>query len=356
MSSEMRFSLVFSIALCIAMPAAAQMPYGVFIVPVVVKAPGEEGSNWMTDFSYTNLGDTARKFGAHYFPTVQENTFNGTFAKDDVWVGPGRTFRVEDVIGKWFPGNGTDTKGWLFLADMTAGGCDESYPGTEGIVATRVFNKLDGGKTYGMIVESSLFSINYSALPSVFTGVRHHGEAKPGFRTSVGVANVSTTWLNVEITLFDTRGEMVGQAVRDVKPLSHKQWPLDKLGFSTLSGQGGRLEVRIVDPNYNPCSGSSAALGCMDRCSAGCNGKYGFGSIKAIVPYVSNTDNITGDGETILPVIDQLGVFAWSNDYIETHCPEKKGSGTLLEELARRAAPYLEGELQAPPVFRKVVD
>ena len=69
MSSEMRFSLVFSIALCMAMPAAAQMPYGVFVVPVVVKAPGEEGSNWMTDFSYTNLGDTARKFGAHYFPT-----------------------------------------------------------------------------------------------------------------------------------------------------------------------------------------------------------------------------------------------------------------------------------------------
>ena len=356
MASVARFTLFFVVALCVAFPAAAQMPYSVFVVPVVVKAPGLDNSNWVTDLSITNIGTAGRTFSAHFFPTSQANTFDGTFAKTEIYVGEGRTSRVNDVVGSWFPSEGTNTKGWLFLADAWYLGCTEGDPGAEAIIATRVYNKKGGGATYGMIVESSLLSVNTGALPSVFTGIRHQGTAKPGFRTSVGVANISTTWLNVEISLYNHEGTLWGQEVRDVKPLSHKQWPLDQLGFPLLHDPGGRLEVRIVDPNYNPCAETSAAMGCMDRCSEGCSGKYGFGNIKAIVPYVSNTDNSTGDGETVLPVIDQLGTFAWMNEYVEDHCPDKDAGANLLEKLMIRAQPYVDGRYEPPPVFRKIVD
>jgi len=356
MSSEARFTLVIVVALCVAVPAAAQIPISAFVVPVVVKAPGLDNSDWVTDLFMTNIGTGNREFSAHFFPTSQANSFNGTFAKADFWVGKGRTLRINDVVGSWFPSEGSDTKGWVFLADTTASGCNEEDTGAQVIIATRVYNNVGGGATYGMIVESSLLSANFTPSPSVFTGIRHQGTAKPGFRTSVGVANVSTTWLNVEITLYDNLGALKGQVVRDVKPLSHKQWPLDQLGLPVLNKQGGRLEVRIVDPDYDPCADAATALGCMDRCDPACGGKYGFGSIKTIVPYVSNTDNLTGDGETILPVIDLLGVFAWTNEYIETHCPEKDAGADLLEKLLIRAQSYLDGRYSPPPVFRKVVD
>jgi hypothetical protein len=71
---------------------------------------------------------------------------------------------------------------------------------------------------------------------------------------------------------------------------------------------------------------------------------------------VSNTDNSTNDGETILPVINQFDVLAWTNEYVDTHCPDKDAGANLLEKMLIRAQPYLDGRYQPPPVFRKIVD
>ena len=341
--------------LCLALPATAQLPFSFFVVPVVVKAPGLDGSNWASDFFLTNIGNDTRVFSANYFPENQENTFKGKFAKTGISVRAGETRRVTDVVGTWFPTAGANTKGWLLVADITPTDCeDDGRTTAEAIVATRVYNSVGGGSTYGMIVESSLFAINTSTFPSIFTGIRHQGEnAKPGFRTSVGVANISTTWLNVEITLYDSAGAQKGQAVKDIKPLSLRQWSLDKLNFPVLDSDGGRLEVRIVDSNINPCTDTSASVACTDVCNPDCAGSYGFGAVKAIVPYVSNTDNLTGDGETVLPVVDWLGFYAWADQYVEDNCPDEKNS-PLMMKFMDQIEPYLDGRHRPPPVFRKI--
>lgn len=340
---------------CVAVPASAQIPISFFIVPVVVKAPGLNDSNWGSDLFLSNLGDDDRAFSAHFFPAKVENTFDGDFARDNVSVRAGDTLQVTDVIGTWFPSAGSNTKGWLVVADTTPVDCDDDDRTTaQASIATRVYNSVGGGATYGMIVESSMLAVNPTSYPSVFTGVRHQGEnAKPGFRSSVGVANISTVWTSVEFTLYDHSGALKGQATKGIKPLSMMQWSLEQLGFPVLGNRAGRLEVRIVDPNLDPCAESSSEFGCMDICDPECEGAYGFGAVQAIVPYVSNTDNLTGDGETILPVVDLMSFYAWANDYMETHCPEEK-SGSLLEDLMRRVDPYLDGRDRMPPVFRKV--
>jgi hypothetical protein len=274
---------------------------------------------------------------------------------DGVTVQPGDTLRVADVIGTWFPSAGSDTKGWMLVADTTPVNCnDDNRAMAEAIAATRVYNSVGGGATYGMVVESSLLSVNASPFPSVFTGVRHQGEnAKPGFRTSLGVANLGAVWTGVEITLYDHNGVMVGQTTKSIKPLSMMQWSLDQLGLPTLGANGGRLEVRIPNPNLDPCAESSSAFGCFDVCDPACSGGYAFGDVQAIVPYVSNTDNITGDGETILPVVNQLEFYTWANEYIEDNCPAEKDT-PLLKHWMNHIDKRLDGRDRMPPTFRKI--
>lgn len=357
MMSFSRFMLVFGVLLCLAAPVAAQIPAPGFVVPVVVKAPGFEGSNWATDLFLTNLGDQNVVFSAHYFPEKSANTFSGNFAKTNITLQKGRTLQITDVVGTWFPGQGANTKGWLLLADTTPVNCNaDERDLAQVIVAARVYNSAGGGATYGMIVESSLLSINASPFPSVFTGIRHQGSTKPGFRTSVGVANLSTSLTTVEITLYDKNGSVRGQVAKDVKPLSLMQWTLDKLGFPVLGSQGGRLEVAIVNPNFDPCSEVAGTGVCFDVCDSECGGKISFGPVKAIVPYVSNTDNLTGDGETILPVIDQLGFYNWANEFTEANCPDDEKGSPLLKQFINKVDPYLDGRREPPPVFRKIVE
>jgi hypothetical protein len=53
---------------------------------------------------------------------------------------------------------------------------------------------------------------------------RYQGEnTEPGFRTSLGVANLAAVWTGVEITLYDHNGVMVGQTTKSIKPLSMMQ-------------------------------------------------------------------------------------------------------------------------------------
>lgn len=331
--------------------ATAQVPMSSHVVPVVVKAPGAKNSNWVTDLFVTNLGTESAVFSAHYFRTGVPNTFNGTFAKPNITLASGQTLKVTDVVGTWFPTAGTNTKGWLFLADTKPINCaDENRENAKLAVSTRVYNQAGAGATYGQIVEASWSTTNTSTFPSVFTGIRNGGQAVPGFRTNVGVANLSAVMITVEFKLFKLNGSQSGSAVRkDIPALSLTQWDLQALGLPVSTDGGGRLEVSLVNPNYDPCIEGSTAPGCMSRCEEGCNGKYGFGAQKVFIAYASNVDNSTGDGENLLPVIDWAAFNRWSSDYKEAHCP---GSDDM--EALRRAARRFGFEISRDPTFRKI--
>lgn len=333
--------------------AVAQIPMSVHVVPVVVKSPGSKSSTWVTDLFVTNLDTKSAVFSAHYFRTGVANTFNGSFARPYFALAPGQTLKVTDVVGTWFPSAGSSSKGWLFLADTKATDCaDENRTSAKLAVSTRVYNKAGGGATFGQIVESAWSTTNTSTFPSVFTGIRNTGLTAPGFRTNVGVANLSAITITVEMKLFKLNGSQHGSAVRrDIPALSLTQWELGSLGFPVFTDGGGRLEVALVNANYDPCVEGTTAPGCMNRCEEGCNGKYGFGTQKVFIAYASNVDNSTGDGENLLPVIDWAAFNKWSTDYKNAHCPDKDDAEALA-----RAARRLGFEIRRDPTFRKIDD
>ncbi len=330
-------TVAFLAVLGFSLPAAAQLAFPAWIVPVVVKSPGLNGTSWASDIFLTNIGDTEVRLSAHYFEGGHPNTFNGTFSKPVIRVLPGRTVQVRDVVGTWFPGEGNQTKGWLLIADTTQPDCDdEDAELAKVLVSTRVYNTAGGGGTYGQIVEAQWTTVNTSKFPSVFTGIRNQGSARPGSRTNVGVTNISTVPIEVEIALYRGNGSIAGRKTRTIKALSLEQWSFAQLGFPEFSSTGGRLEVRLTHPNIDPCAEDDDVTVCFDLCDPACDGKYGFGDIQAFIAYASNIDNITGDGENMISVIDQSKFFDWYGDYTETHCPEKNHGQPFPVYLAHR--------------------
>ena len=132
-----------------------------------------------------------------------------------------------------------------------------------------------------------------------------------------------------------------------------QQWSLNTLGFPTFSSAGGRLEVRLMNPSIDPCDESEEPSVCMDLCDTSCHGKYGFGEVQAFIAYASNVDNISGDGENMIPVIDQISYFEWVSDYIDANCPENKHGRAFPLYLAERV---FGAEESGPPTFSKVED
>jgi hypothetical protein len=339
-----------SVVLLLAVDAGAQAPLPVYVVPVVVKAPGAGGTTWSTDLFVTNLGTRQVKVSAHYFVAGRTNTFNGTFAKPDVTLVAGQTLLVSDVIGTWFPSAGANTKGWLFIADTSPVDCTADEPEVAKLaVSARVFNRASATATYGQIVEASWAAMNMSAEPTVFTGIRNGGTAVPGSRTNLGVANLSTVPITVEIKAYRSGGAQAGVTTRDIPALSLQQWDMQSLGFPTF-GAGGRVAIRLVSPNYNPCDDGESTPGCVDRCTEGCNGRYSFSDVKLFVAYASNVDNATGDGENMLPVIDHMAFYEWVGDYVDSNCPDK--AGAMFDSVARRLG-FTRSE---EPTFRRVTD
>ena len=59
------------------------------------------------------------------------------------------------------------------------------------------------------------------------------------------------------------------------------------------------------------------------------------------------------DGETILPVVNQIEFYTWANEYIEDNCPGDKDS-PLLKHWMNQVDQRLDGRRRMPPTFRKI--
>lgn len=299
-----RSLLLVLCALLVSASVAAQIPMPVQVIPIAGKTKGGQGTDWVTDLSVANIGTRSGTIGVHYFPSNAGNTFNGTFAKT-MALAAGRSLYVKDVVGTWFPQFGTATSGFLVIADITTpANCHLEEPPELSLISTsRTYNNADPRKTYGQTVPEALFRLNFTAQPSVITGVVHQPGAIPGFRTNVGVVNLSTTPISVRVTGFNTNNASAGSAVQTVGPLTVRQWSLSDFGIATLPA--GRIEVKLESGIVvDPCSQADDPPACMDRCETGCGEKYGFSRSAAFIAWASKVDNGSGDAEFMLPAFD----------------------------------------------------
>lgn len=299
----MRRAFVFAfLLLLLSSSALAQFPMPFQVIPVVGKAKGNAGTDWISDVSIANVGTTNGTIGVHYFPNGRANTFSGTFAKT-MSLGAGKSVFVKDVIASWFPSFGNSTQGFLVIADIsTPLNCDTGEP-LSLIVSSRTYNNADPSKTYGQAVPSSLFGINFTDATSVITGVRHQFGTVPGYRSNAGVVNLSTVPILMHITTYRDDGTIAGNVQKTVNPLSSEQWGLNDLGVSSPLASG-RIQFRMdsssikVDPCIQLDEGSEPA--CLNRCQTGCGGKYSFSRSGTFMAYLSKVDNGSSDAELFL--------------------------------------------------------
>ncbi len=305
MQAPRRLVLLALIAILTASVAAAQVALPFHLIPISSKLKGAAETDWVTDLTIVNIGTRAGTVGIHYFPAAQGNTFDGIFMKQ-VPLGPGEGLLVKDLIASYFPAYGTSTSGFIGVAhDRLA--CDGDA--LRLAVTSRVYNNANPSKTFGQTVESSLFAANFTDLPSIIAGVRHNGLTVPGYRTNVGVTNVSTRAINVTIKVIRDDGSVAGSGTRTVEALSVRQWGL---GEFVSSLESGRIEITMDRANMlaNRCAVIDEETQiCFNPCSDRCV-RYTFPLTGAFIAWASKVDNGSGDAEFLLPVMDWIGLAA----------------------------------------------
>lgn len=300
-----RTTLLVLCSLLISSTLFAQIPLPLQIIPIAGKTKGGEGTDWITDLAIANLGTTAGTVGVHYFPAGTANTFNGTFSKTFA-LQPGRSMFVKDVVGTWFPTFGSSTSGFIVVADVTAPNCAVEDPPMMGLVATsRTYNNANPSKTYGQTVPDATMRLNFTQIPSTIVGLRHQPGVVPGFRTNVGVVNLSSGAISVRGTVYDAAGANVGSAVKSIPAISVSQWSLSDFGVASLAF--GRINFTLESGVIaDPCGQTEDPPACIDRCDTTCGGKYGFSSSAAFIAWASKVDNGSGDAEFLLSTFDWL--------------------------------------------------
>jgi hypothetical protein len=275
------------LGLALASPAAAQIALPIHILPVMAKLSGAAGTDWMSSLALSNIGATPATVTALFFRENQNN-IPLLGPSHQLLIGPGETASVDDVLGEWFPSQGS-TKGFLVLYGEAEGSDVDPFLLT---VAGRVFNNADPAATYGQTVPSGVLGVTVAPAVSNLPGAR----SDDAVRSNVGVVNLSLFPLDVIVSTYAADGTEVASVQRQVRSFSLSQWSLAQLGVAELSTPG-RVAVR-ADPNsitWDPCLGAEPTLDNLQG---------------IFITYLSRVDQVTGDAELVLGQSDLFDYIA----------------------------------------------
>ena len=288
-------SVLLVAVLVTAASASAQVVSPIHFLPVVVKAKGVAGTLWRSDVSITNLTNKAVPVTAAYLPEQQTN-FPPLQYTHQITLQSRQTILVEDIVGKWFPQFGDNTKGAMLVysgnpsfgqgmivtKDMVvAQGKGEASPALA--VTSRAYNAANPDATYGQTVASNPYGYFFGIAVGEMTGRRQDNRV----RTNIGVVNLSGLMASVQVTVYDETGRLLAQKPEDVEGFSLRQWNL-KGEFGVDNLHDGLVEIKI-DPsvvNQDPCGNTAGGLSPM------------------LVAYFSKNDYVTGDAEFGVAQVD----------------------------------------------------
>lgn len=263
-------SLIVAVAVCL--PAVAQVN-DTYVIPAVGRTAGGGGTMWTSSVYVFNPQPYTLHISITYLPRFGE-------IGDEVLLElPANMTAVTDnVLGEWFETSGS---GSLLFATFPEDNpsVEDSVVARSFLVRSRTFNTGGSGGTYGQGIPGTYIGLLDDGISSIAEGVRNIGTPGiSGFRTNVGVANLSdeTAWLLVVV--YDENGQVVGNTFNDpleftVHPYAYDQNPLP------VSGTNLTLEFFLDDP-------SGDAI---------------------VFPYVSMVDNKSGDATYIEPKLLATG-------------------------------------------------
>ena len=176
-------------------------------IPAAAHTGGTNQSVWRTDLDIHNTGGGSQSVVVELLPSDQANTMPQSVS---LMLAPYASVRYRDVIESLF---GTEGVGALrILADR------DSVR-----MSSRSYND-EGDGTYGQGIPSEVGAdaIGFGEIGRL-VGLSDSGDTATGFRTNIGLVNLTAGSMMVSIDLYGGDGELIGTATRTLAAFEQTQ-------------------------------------------------------------------------------------------------------------------------------------
>jgi len=191
----------------VAATTAAAISAQTLYLPAAANAEGVNNTRWRTDLQVKAQGDAVASFTIELLESGENNSDPLSIERT---IGAGESLRLGNVLETGFAFSGTSA------LRLTA-------TGGRILATSRTYNDDPSG-TYGQTVpavaeaegfpfgrEATLIQLSRSPNPSA------------GFRTNIGLVNLTGTQISIEIDLFGADGTAIGSVTRNLRPFEHRQ-------------------------------------------------------------------------------------------------------------------------------------
>lgn len=187
-------------------------------VSATAHVAGAQGTNWRTDLQIHNLADES---AAVRVTMLEHGEDNSDADHADLNIAPGESLRLADVLAGEF---GVDEGAAALVLRPSSGRI---------IVTSRTYNLLGSGNDLGL-PEGSTFG-QFIPAQSTREAIRfgeqgrliqlsHDRSSGSGFRTNLGVVNVTEDDCRVEIELYEANGHLLGMVPVELPPMGYRQF------------------------------------------------------------------------------------------------------------------------------------
>ncbi|MGA7615577.1 MAG: hypothetical protein WBX15_10405 [Thermoanaerobaculia bacterium] len=316
------FLLVLTLSVC-SLPLLAQVN-DTYVIPVAGYTLGANGTKWVTELNIFNPQGYTLKVRADFIPKGGSQGIEVTFP-----VYANETFTVPNALNDLFQVTGA---GGILLATFPED--NPTVPDTvvarAFLVTSRTYNNASSG-TYGQSIPGTWVGLQADGITAIANGVTNddYPAYRIGYRTNVGVLNLSRSSIEVMVAVYDADGSQVGESIPfNVEPQGLEQFPLSQ-ALADTDLNGGSLEFWI---DNDPLGDA------------------------VVFPYASVVDNRSGDAIYKNPVLLATGHALYPTGKTLTAASANPIVGKRLDlQIARRVSASARslGEIQrAQPVTR----
>ena len=178
-----------------------------FWIPAAAHAAGAGGTAWRTDLEVHNRGEETASVRIDILPWGRDNT--ASVSAGPFEVAAGSSLRFHDLVDALF-------------GQSTACALRISVAGGDPVITSRTYNDTGHG-TYGQFIPAA--EDGEAAGANAVRLVQLTGSADPatGFRTNIGVLNVTPDPIDVVIDLHDADGSILGSVPISLPPYGARQ-------------------------------------------------------------------------------------------------------------------------------------
>jgi hypothetical protein len=219
-------------------PSASNSPTSSsLIIPAIAHAEGV-GAKFESDVRITNASAQVMKYLLNFTPSNSDGTKSGQQAT--IQIDAGSTAALNDILRNFygFATAGDNISGTLEIRPvMEENSRVSAVPTDVTFASSRTYANTPDG-TFGQFVPAIKYS-DFIARNGVISLQQVAKSAN--YRTNIGLVEGSGQAATVLISVFDERGRVLSERMRDMLPGSHVQFPLD------TAVENGRVEVKVTN-------------------------------------------------------------------------------------------------------------